>query len=71
MSLYSIPESLVPYYLQLESATLLLCDAPEDCKYKYLDLVNDALLKLNKAKYNYKAQFDVNSEVDEVCENDN
>ena len=46
----TIPEHLIPYYLQLELAAELLTDAPEELKKRYTILVENSLSELNKAK---------------------
>lgn len=50
----TIPDKLIPFYLQLELAAELLTNAPEECKNRYTTLIENSLLELNNAKYQAK-----------------
>ena len=50
----TIPDNLIPYYLQLELAAELLTNAPEECKIRYATLVENSLSDLNNAKHQAK-----------------
>lgn len=50
----TIPDNLIPYYLQLELAAELLTNAPEECKSRYATLVENSLSDLNNAKHQAK-----------------